>query len=193
MIYLSVDVEASGPVPGLHYLVSLGAAPVVRAQGGLFRVDLERTFYAELSPLEGAAEVPEAMAVHGLSRPHLEAHGLPPAVAMRRFAEYLAGLGPVKTVVWPASFDHPFIAYYCHRFLGENPVGHGGFDIASYTMGLFGETGRNATYRAIRDTGYVTPHNPNEHNALADAIEQGETLAWLLSRASLTSRDDRAR
>ena len=30
IVYFSVDVEASGPVPGLYNLVSIGAVPVSR-------------------------------------------------------------------------------------------------------------------------------------------------------------------
>ena len=49
MIYVSIDVEASGPFPGLYYLVSVGAAPIVRLRD-VWVVDRERTFYAELKP-----------------------------------------------------------------------------------------------------------------------------------------------
>jgi len=33
IVYFSVDVEASGPVPGLYNLVSIGAVPVGREGG----------------------------------------------------------------------------------------------------------------------------------------------------------------
>lgn len=182
MIYLSIDVEASGPFPGTHSLVSVGAAPVLR-EGPGWRVDRDRTFYAELRPLEGAAEIPEATAVHGLDRAHLEAHGLAPEVAMRRLADYLATLGTFRSAAWPVSFDHPFVGWYLQRFLGENPLGHSGFDIASYAMGLFGATARGPAMKAMRAAGYRAPANPHPHHALHDAIEQGETLAWLLTHA----------
>lgn len=183
MIYLSIDVEASGPFPGLFSLASVGAAPVRRA-GGLWQVDRARTFYVELRPLEGAGELPEATAVHGLTTAHLEREGTPPAEAMRAFADYLAELGqPLKSAAWPASFDHPYVGWYLQRFLGENPLGHSGFDIASYAMGLFGTTGRDATLHAMKAAGYRSPDNERPHHGLHDAIEQGETLAWLLRYA----------
>lgn len=182
MLYLSIDVEASGPFPGTHSLTSVGAAPVIRGETR-WRVDRDRTFYVELQPLEGAAELPAATAVHGLTRDHLEAHGLPPREAMRRLADYLATLGPFKSAAWPVSFDHPFVGWYLQRFLGENPLGHSGFDIASYAMGLFGATARGPAMRAMEAAGYRPPANPHPHHALHDAIEQGETLAWLLDHA----------
>lgn len=182
MIYLSIDIEASGPFPGLYWLCSVGAAPVVRREGR-WAVDRDRTFYVELAPLEGAAEMAEAMAVHGLSRAHLEERGLAPAEAMQKLADYLAALGTFKSASWPASFDHAYVGWYLQRFLGQNPLGHSGFDIASYAMGLFRATSRNATFRAMSAAGYQAPENPTPHHALGDAIEQGETLAWLLNHA----------
>jgi hypothetical protein len=182
MIYLSIDVEASGPIPGLYSLCSVGAAPVVRREDG-WSVDDARTFYVELAALEGAGDMPEAMAVHGLTRAHLEAKGLAPAEAMKQLADYIATLGPLRSASWPSSFDHAYVGWYLQRCLGENPLGHSGFDIASYAMGLFRATGRNATFRAMKKAGYEAPHNPTPHHALGDAIEQGQTLAWLLNYA----------
>lgn len=179
--YLSIDVEASGPVPGLYSLVSVGAAPVRRVDGTW--VVGEDTFYVELRPLPDAAELPEATAVHGLTRDHLEAHGREPADAMRALCDYLGTLGPTKVAAWPISFDHPFVAWYLWRFLGECPIGHSGFDIASFAMGLFAATGRNATFRAMERAGFVAPSNPHPHHGLHDAIEQAQTLAWLLNHA----------
>jgi DNA polymerase III epsilon subunit-like protein len=184
VLYLSIDVEASGPLPGLYYLASVGAVPVVE-RDGRWTVDTARTFYVELRPLEGAGEIPEAMEVHGLTRAHLEARGEDPGEAMRQLARYLGSFGePVRSAAWPASFDHPFVSWYLWRFLGENPLGHSGFDIASFAMGLFRETGRNATFRAMKEAGYRPPANPEPHHALHDAVEQGETLAWLLNHAA---------
>lgn len=183
MIYLSIDVEASGPFPGLHYLCSVGAAPVGRVDG-VWQVDRGGTFYVELEPLEGADELPEAMRVHGLTRAHLEAHGEAPAAAMERLRGYLASLGgPFRTAAWPISFDHPYVGWYLHRFGGDNPLGHSGLDIASYAMGLFGKTSKRATFAAMAAAGYRQPRNDKPHDALHDAIEQGETLAWLLGHA----------
>ena len=183
MIYLSIDVEASGPFPGLHYLCSIGAA-AVRTFDGVWQVDRDRTFYVELQPLEGADELPEAMRIHGLTRDHLAARGETPATAMAGLRSYLASLGgPFRTAAWPISFDHPYVGLYLQRFGGDNPLGHSGLDIASYAMGLFGKTSRRATFAAMEAAGYRQPRNDKPHDALHDAIEQGETLAWLLEHA----------
>ncbi|MBZ0121124.1 MAG: 3'-5' exonuclease [Sandaracinaceae bacterium] len=182
MIYLSIDVEASGPFPGLYYLASVGAVPVRRGAEG-WHVDEASSFYVEIAPLEGASEMAEAMAVHGLTRAHLEEHGKAPEVAMRELAGYLRALGPLKSAAWPSSFDHGYVGWYLQRFTGDNPLGHSGFDIGSYAMGLFRSTGRNAMFRAMEQAGWRPPENPHPHHALHDAIEQGQLLAWLLTHA----------
>ncbi len=186
MIYLSIDVEASGPCPGLHAMVSFGAAPV-RKIDGRWAVDEAQTFYAELSATEGAVDIPEAMAIHGLTRAHLDAHGEAPADAMARFTAYLQELQrsgePVKSAAWPSSFDHAYVTYYLQRYTAKNPLGHSGFDIASFAMGLFRVTRRRPLFAAMEAAGYAPPANPAPHHGLHDAIEQGQTLAWLLAWA----------
>ena len=53
--YVSIDIEADGPIPGLHSMLSLGAAA--------FNSDGRRlaTFSANLQPLPGASEDPRTM------------------------------------------------------------------------------------------------------------------------------------
>ncbi len=51
-VYFSVDVEASGPVPGLYNLVSIGAVPVGR-DAESWKPEDER-FYVELKPIGGS-------------------------------------------------------------------------------------------------------------------------------------------
>lgn len=184
MFYLSLDVEASGPFPGLFSLVSVGAVAVVCQ--GTWKLAQGSEFYVELKPLPGADEIAEATAVHGLTADYLSEHGLAPVLAMERFATYLAGLekryGRAVGAAWPSSFDLPYVGWYCQKFLGKNPLGHSGFDIASYALGLFG-CSRKDLSRAMRRAGIPKPHNPNAHNALADAVEQGTLLASLLNHA----------
>ncbi|MCE7874815.1 3'-5' exonuclease [bacterium CPR1] len=184
MFYLSLDVEASGPFPGLFSLVSVGAVALV-CQGSWKLVEGSE-LYVELKPLPGAAEIAEATAVHGLTRDYLLEHALDPSLAMERFATYHAGLvkhyGRGLGAAWPASFDLPYVGWYCQRFLGRNPLGHSGFDIASYALGLL-RCSRKELSLAMRRAGIPKPRNLNAHNALADAIEQGTLLAGLLNHA----------
>ena len=191
LIYLSVDIEASGPFPGQNSLSSLGAIPVVRHEGS-WRVDTDRTFYCEVQPQLDAADVPEAMAIHGLTREHLSEHGLSVDEALTRFRAYFEGFevnGKMPILAaWPASFDGPFIGWLAQRELGENPFGYNVFDIISYALGLFRCVDRRELNGKLKAAGIEKPPNQHPHHALHDAIAQGQTLAWLLNRADARVR-----
>lgn len=185
MIYLSVDVEASGPFPGLFSLVSIGAIPLLSGPEGWYLAH-DNTFYIELQPMEGAGELEAATNIHKLTRQHLLTHGVEPPVAMRTFSDYLRRLKKahkkVLPAAWPSSFDAPYIGWYNQRFLGSNPLGWSAFDIPSYALGLLRCT-RPELRQKMKDAGLVKPTNPHQHHALSDAIEQGETLVQLLNYA----------
>ena len=184
MIYLSLDVEASGPFPGLYSLVSVGAVPIIR-RGGAWALDLDDTFYVELKPQLGAESLAEATAIHGLDASYLERVGKEPGVAMSEFRTYVESLrgrySRVRPAAWPASFDAPYIGWIAQKYMGDNPLGHSCFDIPSYAMGMLNCTDRRRLRHEMELAGYQKPHNENPHNALSDAVEQAETLRWLLT------------
>ncbi len=187
MIYLSIDIEASGPFPGLFSMVSLGAVPVLRREK-TWTLDEDHSFYVEIQPLEGAGEDPEAMAIHGLTVPHLMESGLPPLEAMLDFEAWLKARGSrCVPAAWPSSFDHPYVGWYLQRFLGRNPLGWSAFDIPSYAMGLL-RCHRLNLRSALHKAGLTAPANPKPHHALYDAIEQGHLLANLLNHAGHPAR-----
>lgn len=187
MIYLSIDVEASGPFPGLFSMVSLGAVPVLQREK-TWVVDEEQAFYVEIQPMEGAGEDPEAMAIHGLTVAHLMENGLPPLEAMQRFEAWLKGRrGRCVPAAWPSSFDHPYVGWYLQRFLGRNPLGWSAFDIPSYAMGLL-RCHRLNLRSALHKAGLTAPPNPEPHHALSDAVEQGHLLANLLNHGQHRAR-----
>ncbi len=184
MQYLSIDIEASGPFPGMFSLVSIGAVPVVHDRGGRWSVDKDKTFYVEVQPLDGAEELKAATEIHGLSAKYLQHTGISPEEAMDRFDRFLEPLGHFTTASWPSSFDHNFLGWYFQRFLSRNPLGHSGFDTPSFAMGLFKVTTRSAVRKAMDEAGRPILKNPTPHNALTDAMGQGETMAWLFNYAA---------
>lgn len=186
MVYLSIDVEASGPFPGLFSLVSIGAVVVKANSDGDWGVSEEESFYEELQHLPDAKELEAATNIHGLTREYLEEHGRDPGQVMEEFADFLDALErrykKVIPAAWPASFDSPYVGWYLQYFLDENPLGWSCFDIPSFGMGLF-QCHRNALRNLMKKAGIEFGKNPDPHNALADAIEQGHTLAKLLNHA----------
>jgi Exonuclease len=184
VIYLSLDIEADGPVPGVYSMLSLGAVPVACREGRW--VVSDHRFYAELIGLEGAKVMPEARTIGAL---HLEGQAVTPENAMQRFAAFIATvrleLGDERVVAAakPTAFDCAFVNYYLWRFLGENPLGHSAFDLGSYLQGAFPARNWGQRTKLMRRAGYVKPINPKEHHALYDALEQAEVLAWALNLA----------
>jgi ribonuclease T len=92
---VSVDIEASGPIPGRYSMLSLGACLVEDPTDGL---------YLEFQPVSEEF-VSEAVAVSGLDLAKLRSDGTPPAVGMARFAEWLARFERPVFVGFNASFD----------------------------------------------------------------------------------------
>ena len=112
---------------------------VVREDYGAWQVDDARSFYVELQP-QGGEVLSAATDIHGLTPDVLQQRGIPPQDAMSQFADWCQqqkeAFGPFKAAAWPISFDLPFIGWLAQKYLGTNPLGHSGFDIASYGMGL---------------------------------------------------------
>jgi len=164
-VYISVDIEAAGPVPATYSMLSVGAAAVD---------DPKETFYVELKPTSDQF-VPDAMKVIGRTLQDFAEKGRAPKDAMGDFSEWLARVGkngkPVF-VGFNAVFDWAFVNFYFHHFLGENPFGFGGIDIKSYYMGMTGC--RWDDTRSSRISSEFKGPAPHTHNALDDAIEQAE-------------------
>lgn len=163
-IYVSVDVETSGPAPGRYSLLAIGACLVDEPT---------RTFYAELQPI-GESATAEAMQVHNLNLDELKRDGLPPAEAMACFEAWLKAEVPAVArpvfVAFNAAFDWMFVADYFERFLGRNPFGHTALDIKAYYMGMTGGAWSDTTKRSLA-TRYPD-HAHLTHNALQDALDQ---------------------
>lgn len=164
-LYVAVDIEADGPIPGPYSMLSLGMAVVGRPN---------LTFYTELRPISDQF-VPKALAVCGLDRDRLKESAPDAHRAMASAAEWVDRVGQHGKPIFvaaPAVFDGMFVHWYFMRFLGRNPfaVNGAGVDIRSYWMGAqkvtWRETGRETIQKFL---GVQLP--PHTHNALDDARE----------------------
>jgi ribonuclease T len=164
-IFISVDIEASGPVPGAYSMLALGACVVANCQ---------EQFYVELRPIS-AASVPAALKVVGRSLEEFQRVGQEPAEAMARFRDWVGRVsdkGKPVFVGFNAPFDWAFVNWYFHTFQEENPFGIGALDIKSFYMGMSGCSWKNT--RSSRLPAKYRADKPHTHNALSDAIEQAE-------------------
>ena len=176
-VFISVDVEASGPSPSTGSLVAIGACRVD---------DPDVAFYAELMPVSGVAWHADAEAVHGLSRATLAERGSSPEAAMASFAVWIEetceGARPVM-VGFNAPFDWMFVADYFQRYLGRNPFGISALDLKSAYLGKYAVRAWSETTKdhVIRRLPVKLAHT---HNALDDARMQAELARALLEPAA---------
>jgi len=164
--YISVDVEASGPIPGEYSMLSLGACCVD---------DLENGLLIELKPISSAADS-EAMKVTGATLKEYEERGLDPREAMLGFGQWIAsrvGDDAVPVFVgFNAPFDWSFINYYFHRFTGHNPFGFAGLDIKALYMGKWGTRWDETKSSLIAKR--LGVQASGDHNPLHDAQFQAQ-------------------
>ena len=139
MVYFCVDCEASGPVPPLYNLLSIGIT-VVRPESG--RHQLGESFYVELRPVFPGFD-PDAMRVCGLDAERLRRDGLDPFEAMSRVRAWVETRNHPSSerpvfVGHNAVFDWAYVNYYFRHFGVENPFGYKAIDSKSLAMGRLG-------------------------------------------------------
>jgi ribonuclease T len=171
-IFISVDVETAGPIPGEYSMLTIGACLVDSPEVG-FSVMLKPTT---------TKFVPEAIEVSGISLKQAEEHGVAPGDGMSQFKDWIAKQTPpggVPVLVGlNAPFDWSFINYYFHRYCGGNPFGFTALDIKALFMGATGTTWHGTRSSAIADQ--VKPKLSGDHDALHDALYQAELFRLVL-------------
>lgn len=172
-VLISVDVETSGPSPGIASMLAIGACLVDQP---------ERSFYRELQPIPGLAWDPAAARIHGLDRTRLEREGGDPAVVMAELSTWVTSVSgdavPVL-VGFNAPFDWMFVADYCWRFLGRNPFGYAALDLKALYMGRDSVAEWARTGKADVAARYPVTE-AHTHNALDDARMQAALARRLL-------------
>ncbi|MCK1513746.1 3'-5' exonuclease [Bradyrhizobium sp. 190] len=172
-VFVSVDVETAGPIPGEFSLLSIGACSIYEP---------EKTFACELKPINANFD-PKALEVSGLSLDELARTGLMPSNAMRTFSHWLLTLArrneTLVFVGFNAPFDWSFVNYYFHRFTGSNPFGFTALDIKALYMGATGC--RWSDTRSSRIAEKLKPALAGTHDALRDALYQAEIFRLIRS------------
>lgn len=190
-VTFSLDVEASGPIPGPFWMCSFG---ICRTD------DVEVGFSRELKPITVPAlsrsDLPAAMEVvaRGLPdvewdydepvdarvatvRRHFEQRGVEPVDALVDLKGWLreqTGSDGLAVIVGaPATFDFMWLYWYWQYFLEEMPsFGYSGLDVRSYFMGFHG-VGYLGTGKRRYLKHYPNPI-PHSHDPLDDARQQGQ-------------------
>lgn len=187
MPFISVDVEASGPLPGIHDLLSIGAEVI--SFDGLRYVPSGNKMYWELKPIFGGV-VPEAMEVNRMDLEALSRDGIHPTEVAREFDAWVRAASspkdPAVFVGYVANFDWAYINDLFLRNDIENPFGYRALDFRSLAMGVLPKPWQEIKHAALAaEVGVSMPHPKDAHNALVDARHQAELFCALLERMGL--------
>lgn len=176
ILYVSIDIEADGPAPGLNSMLALGAAAFTPAG------EMIGTWYSTLLPLESAVQdpgtmkwwetQPEAWAEVTRNRKHA-------SFVIPRFTSWVRELpGKPVAVAKPAAYDFAWVNYYSWLCTAGNPLGFSCKDMGSFADGAgISEKEKREIYVSIDKTGL------RPHVAVDDAIEQGRYWLALLKAA----------
>lgn len=176
-IYVSTDVEADGPIPGVNSMLSFGSAAYLADK------TLLGTFTANLEVLPGAVADQRTMAwwkEHQEAWQDARTNCQPPDQVMRAYLAWLKGLpGSPVFVGYPAAYDFLFVYWYLMRFTGESPFSHSALDIKTLAMALLKTDYRKGTKKNMPKKWFDSL--PHTHRALDDAIEQGALFCNMLA------------
>lgn len=160
-LYICVDVEADGPIPGDYSMIWFGAVIV--------EPGLKRTFEGKLYPV-GTKFKPEALAVSGLTRE--DTLKFPDAGrTIREFVQWVKdntpeGYRPVF-VSDNNGFDWMFMCWYMWHFADENPFGYSSASINWLYKGITKNFFKS--FKFMRQT--IHDHNPvNDAKGNAEAF-----------------------
>lgn len=186
-IYLSTDIEADGPIPGVNSMLSF--ASVAFHRDSLTPI---ASFSAVLSPLDGASQCPATMAWWAKNPQAWAAATKDPRPAAQVIPEYLTWLrslpGHGKPVFtgYPVCYDFMWVYWYCHAF-GQlppgtkPPFGHSGLDIKTLAWVKLGmQSYHNASKRSMPKAWFQNAPK-HTHDATADAHGQGVLLLNMLN------------
>jgi len=182
-IYVSTDVEADGPIPGPHSMLSFASAAMLADKTVL------GTFSANLETLPGAAGHPVQMQwwktqpeAWAACRRDLER----PEDVMPRYVEWVESLpGKPVFIAFPAGFDFTWVFWYMMRYAGRSPFGWAALDIKTLGFALTGRPYRKSVKPAF--PAHWHDPLPHTHIALDDALEQGALFCNML--AELRARE----
>lgn len=169
MNFISVDIEADGPIPGKYSMVALGAVVV--------EPPFEESFYCTIRPVT-ELYVPESLSVTGFTREQTLTF-LPPEEQMKKFDSWLNEIKAKRgfpVFVSDNAFDWSFVNYYLHYYVGYNIFGHSSWNINSFYKGL------KKNFRAKFKKYRITKHS---HNALDDAKGNAEAFYHILKEHNL--------
>lgn len=177
-IYISIDIESNGPIPGENSMLSLGAAAYTRDK------QLIGKFSMNLLEIPGSYPDSDTMLWWGTQKEAWAACRkacIEPDSAMKYFNDWVKTFNDKFTpvcVAYPAGFDFTFLHYYMMRYIGKNPFSFACLDIKTLAMALLGGKYRESGKRSFPKHWF--DDLPHTHIAVDDAVEQGAMFCNML-------------
>ena len=188
-IYVSVDIEADGPIPGIYSMLSLGAAAFDIGLPSPDKYKPIDTFQINILPLLDARQDPATMRWWS-ERPEAYAVATKDAQfagdAIPTFTAWLRQLpGHPICVAYPVGFDFTFIHYYNVIFdpKHEDPFGFSALDIKTLACAALDKPYPEAIKKNVPWAWFNPPDGKaprHNHEALQDAIGQGILFVRLM-------------
>ena len=169
-IYVSVDIESDGSIPGVNSMLSLGAAA--------FQLPSRTpilTFEVNILPLPTATPDPDTMkwwATQEEAWKYVTQNQRDPAEAMHEFAKWTKALPGKPVMVCYPVWDFMWAYWYLWRFTGTRPYGLGALDIKTLAMTQMGRPYRDCVKRNMPKR-WFEGCPKHTHKALDDALGQG--------------------
>lgn len=180
-IYISIDVETDGPIPGPNSMLSLGAAAFLEGNP-----DPVATFSRNLIMLPLASPDPDTMKwwetqpeAWRACRDHIE----DPKFVMENFRNWVETINKAHDakpvcVAYPAGFDFLFVYWYLIRFVKHSPFSFSCIDVKTYAMAMLKKGYRQSAKKHMPKRWFSDA--PHTHKAVDDAIEQGQLFINIL-------------
>lgn len=174
-LYVSIDVESDGPIPGPHSMWSLGSTAILDTG------KIVGEFEENLQELEGAKGDPDTLAwwdkQDPLIRQACRMNSQPPELVMARFVRWVEELAEEHQarptcVAYPAGYDWTYVYWYMIRFGQKSPFSFSCLDVKSYVAGKLGMPFRDVSKRTMPKR-WFKDLPKHTHRAGDDAKEQG--------------------
>lgn len=187
MPFISVDIEASGSIPGVFDMLSFGAVKILDNNGTLTVSNNE--LYIELKPYYGGVD-PFAMQVNKMDIEKLKQHGVNFEDAAKIIKNWVlegsSKKDPPVFVGYCANFDWAFVNDLFLRTNIENPFGYKALDIRALAMGILKLPWLSLNQENILPLLNMKPLDKElAHHALVDARHQGFMLCSLLEKMGI--------
>lgn len=157
-----VDVEATGPCPGLYSMIDFGV---------VLLSDTTKTYHSGLmAPIPGSNYVDSAMSVTGTDWDDMRHNGRNIHLVMQEFAVWVQEHNTGGRAMFFSDnngFDWQFMNYYFHWTLGENPFGHSSSNINCLFKGM--QLNMKTNIKKLRKTRH-------SHHPVDDAMGNAEAL-----------------